>query len=120
MLEVTTGSVLARNRLLSRSSDNSFWTLPCNTWCGTQAGGCRLAPYDIWSQNPLLLPVLTRPHMSVPHNSVVWLQKEHGWSDRALQAAAEQLQLSPAVTGMFERGPAELVEVWPSHACRLQ
>ena len=39
------------------------------------------------------------------------LQKAHGWSDKALQAAAEQLQLSPAVAGMIERGPAELIEV---------
>ena len=66
-----------------------------------------------------------------PPTDTVCLQKAHGWSDKALQAAAEQLQLSPAVTGMIERGPAELIEVLPKtqhahllpacalHACNL-
>lgn len=36
--------------------------------------------------------------------------KQHGWTRASLEAAAADLQLSPAAVGMFPRGPSHLVE----------
>lgn len=36
--------------------------------------------------------------------------KRLGWTRSSLDAAAAELQLSPAVVGMFPRGPSQLVE----------
>lgn len=36
--------------------------------------------------------------------------KQHGWTRASLEAAAADLQLSPAAVGMFPRGPSQLVE----------
>jgi ubiquinone biosynthesis protein COQ9 len=42
--------------------------------------------------------------------------KALGWSQAALVAAARELQLSPACTGMFPRGGAQLAEHWVAQA----
>ena len=79
---------------------------PTRTSC---ADSCWTQLWSTWWVLPAARQCVLRSDTEL--ESMPPVQKEHGWSDKALQAGAASLKLSPAVIGTLQRGPAELIEV---------